>query len=306
MVLWGKEVLKNSGKRNAGTQAQGVSAAWTAGSFQPALMIGVYAPRGRIGHKEGEYMVLQDYPYLYETHMHTSAASRCARNTPKEMAEAAKRAGYTGIILTEHNWSGNTSIDTGLGWKRWVEAFTASYYETKAFGEQIGLDVFWGYEAGYHGTEFLIYGIEPEWLAAHPEMERASIQEQYQWIHAAGGMVIHAHPFREEDYIPRIRLFPEFVDGVEGINAAHSNPNHRINHYDPQYNERAVAYAREHKLPITAGSDSHEADLRGGGVAFPRRLHSVQDYCAAILNGEDYILTDGLHLYNKLGEVISD
>ena len=48
-------------------------------------------------------------------------------------------------------------------------------------------------------------------------------KEQYELVHAAGGMVIHAHPYREEDYIPEVRLFPEWVDGVEGINATHSS-----------------------------------------------------------------------------------
>ena len=37
-------------------------------------------------------------------------------------------------------------------------------------------------------------------------------------------MVVHAHPFREEAYIPDVRLFPEFVDGVEGLNATHTSP----------------------------------------------------------------------------------
>ena len=42
------------------------------------------------------------YPYLYETHLHTSEASACACSTGKEMAQACKDAGYTGIIVTNH------------------------------------------------------------------------------------------------------------------------------------------------------------------------------------------------------------
>ena len=209
----------------------------------------------------------KEYPYLYETHLHTSEASSCACSTGKEMAQACKDAGYTGIIVPNHN----------------------------------GLDVFFGYEAGYQGTEFLVYGITLEWLIAHPEIENATIEEQYEWIHEAGGMVIHAHPFREEPYIPEIRLFPEYVDGVEGINATHSSPKSR-SHNNPDFDKKAIAYATKYHLPMTAGSDIHNTALFGGGVAFRRKLKDIHDYCDAIRGGEDYILTNGENWYTKEGK----
>ena len=55
---------------------------------------------------------------------------------------------------------------------------------------------------------FLIYGLNKEWLFEHPEIKDADVKEQYELVHAGGGIVSHAHPFREEDYIPEIRLFP--------------------------------------------------------------------------------------------------
>ena len=56
------------------------------------------------------------YPYLYETHLHTSQGSACAVDTGKRMAEACKAAGYTGIIVTDHNWGGNTAVNRYLPW----------------------------------------------------------------------------------------------------------------------------------------------------------------------------------------------
>ena len=158
----------------------------------------------------------------YETHMHTSESSACARSTGREMAQAAKEAGYTGIIITDHNWYGNSCISAGLPWEEWIEQFCTGYEHAKDKGEEIGLDVFFGYESCYQGTEFLIYGVDKMWLKLHPEIKDASIKEQHELIRKAEGMVIHAHPYREEWYIPKIRLFPEDVDGVEGINATHS------------------------------------------------------------------------------------
>lgn len=247
----------------------------------------------------------KDYPYLYETHLHTTQGSACAHNSGYEMAKAAHEAGYAGIIVTDHNWGGNTSVDRSLPWETWVREFAKGYLDAKAYGDEHDFDVFFGYEAGYRGTEFLIYGVDPQWMIDHPQIWDASIEEQYRLVHEAGGMVIHAHPFREAGYISEIRLFPELVDGVEGFNAPHSNPK-STSHYDPAYDERAVAYARANGLPITAGSDIHSTALYGGGVAFKRRLTSIQDYCRAILSGEDYLLTNGHRVFDKFGQPLED
>lgn len=247
--------------------------------------------------------LLEDYPYLYETHLHTSQGSACARCTGAEMAKACKEAGYTGIIVTDHNWGGNTAVSRVLPWKQWVEEFTKGYEDACRTGERIGLDVFFGYEAGYHGTEFLIYGLDKEFMLAHPDLRSASIQEQYELVHEAGGMVVHAHPYRDEDYIPEIRLFPEYVDAVEGINAMHSN-SRSLAHNDPEFDKCAIAYAKQHGLAMSAGSDIHTTDLLGAGVAFRRRINSLQDYKAALLGGEDYVLTNGERWYRKDGTPI--
>lgn len=248
-------------------------------------------------------MISQEYPYLYETHMHTCESSKCAHSTGEEMAKACKKAGYTGIIITDHNWYGNNCIDKNLSWEEWVEAFCRGYENAKKWGDENGLDVFFGYESCYEGTEFLIYGVDKKWLKEHPEIKDASIEKQYQMIHEVGGMVIQAHPFREEPYIPKVRQFPEFSDGVEGINATHSC-HLSFHHNNPEWDRQAVSLAAQYQLPVTAGSDVHSTVIFGGGVAFKRKIASIQDYCSAIINGEDYILTDGDRWYNKRGGLL--
>lgn len=245
----------------------------------------------------------KEYPYLYETHLHTKEISACARSSGADMARACKEAGYTGIFVTDHNWYGNTAVNRKLPWQEFVEQFAKGYENAKRVGEQIGLDVFFGWEAGYNGTEFLIYGLSKEWLLTHPEIKDATVEEQLALVHAGGGLVVHAHPFREEDYIPEIRLFPELVDGVEGINATHSC-HLSVSHNKKEFDERAVAYAREHRLPMTAGSDVHSTYLFGGGMAFKRRLSSAQDFVAASRADEDYLLTNGDAWFDKNGRCL--
>lgn len=244
----------------------------------------------------------KEYKYLYETHLHTCCASACARNNGLEMAKAAKEYGYAGIFVTEHNWGGNTCTDRSLPWDEWVSQFSKGYRQALAYGKENDFDVFFGYEAGFDATEFLVYGLSPEWMMKHPEIRTATIKEHYQIVHEAGGFVVHAHPFREECYIPEIRLFPRFVDAVEGVNATHSSHKSK-SHNDPAFDKRAIEYAKEHHLPMTAGSDVHSIDLFGGGVLFKQRLTSPEQYKEVILAG-DYMLTNGDSIYDRFGNVI--
>lgn len=222
--------------------------------------------------------------YLYETHMHTSQGSACAHVPGAEMARLYKEAGYTGIVITDHFWGGNTAIDRSLEWADWVNGFCEGYEDAKREGDRIGLQVFFGWESGYNATEFLIYGLDKQWLLDHPEIRDCTVEQQRELVRRSGGIVVHAHPFREAPYILEIRLFPAFVDGVEGIN---------VGNRDPQWNEKAIAYAAEHGLPITAGSDQHNGHIAGGGMVFPRKLEDARDLCKAILNSEAIELRDG-------------
>lgn len=224
------------------------------------------------------------YPYIYETHLHTKESSACAHNTAEEMVLAYKEAGYTGIMVTDHFFHGNTSVDRALSWRDWVETYCRAYENAKAAGDRIGLQVFFGWEQSYRGTDFLIYGLDKTWLLQHPEIRDASIEEQYQMVHRDGGMVVHAHPYREADYIPEIRLFPDFADAVEVVNASHQNER-------AVYNDKALEYALAHNFPQTEGSDIHSVKLFGGGMAFSRRLESVFDYMEAVKNREGRLLS---------------
>jgi len=225
------------------------------------------------------------FPYLYETHLHTKEASACGNSTAEELVYAYKEAGYTGIMVTDHFFRGNCAIPRELPWEDWVEQYCAGYEKAKAAGDQIGLQVFFGWEESYLGADFLIYGLDKTWLKAHPELRGVSVEEQYKLVHGAGGMVIHAHPYREAPYIPEIRLFPDSIDGVEVYNASHYGKKEGEDGRS-LYDVQALEYASQYNFPITGGSDIHSTDLRWGGMAFTKKLDSVQDYMKAVLNRE--------------------
>ncbi len=219
--------------------------------------------------------------YLYETHLHTKQGSACANSTGSEMAKACKEYGYTGIIVTDHFFYGNTAVNHELHWEDWVQHYALGYEEAKKTGDAIGLDVFFGWESCYDGTEFLIYGLTKEWLLKHEEIRDASVEEQFELVKASGGIVIQAHPYREAYYIPEIRLFPEYVDGVEVLNI--SNGMKMFGKPLPcVQDEKALEYAKKYDLLMTAGSDAHSVDILGSGMLFDTKLNSIEDFIKAL------------------------
>jgi hypothetical protein len=195
------------------------------------------------------------------------------------MAIAHKEAGYTGIIVTDHFFYGNTAVDRELPWQDWVHQYCAGYRDALAVSKEIDLDVFFGWESGYNGTEFLVYGLDEEWLMKHPEIKDATVKEQYELVHNDGGIVFQAHPYREEYYIPEVRLFPDDVDGIEVFNASNKLTDGR-----DLYNEKAAQYAIEHDFPTTCGSDIHCNVPLMSGTAFNRRLTGIHDFIDMVMS----------------------
>ncbi len=231
--------------------------------------------------------------YLYETHMHTSEGSACGCSTGAEMAGAYAEHGYTGIIVTDHFFYGNTSLDRRLPWSEWVNAFCRGYEHAKAAGEKRGLQVFFGWESCYDGTEFLIYGLDKAWLLAYPEIRDATVAEQFRLVHEGGGIVCHAHPYREASYISEIRLYPEYIDAVEGMNAANFVKGMNARPPCLEYDNMAVAYAEKYHFPMTAGSDQHSTEMLFGGMVFDRKLKDIRDFINAVMSREAVRMLDG-------------
>jgi hypothetical protein len=185
--------------------------------------------------------------YRYETHLHTSEVSACSVTPGKEYIQAYKDLGYTGIIVTDHFFHGNTMINRNLPWEKFVDGFRMGYENAAKEGARLGLDVFFGWEENFESDEYLIYGLTPAFMLKHPEMSHWSRETQYQTIKEAGGVVIQAHPFRVRDYIQGVHLSPEWVDGIEIANAGN----------DSIFDRFAQQYAQALHCITTSGSDIH-------------------------------------------------
>jgi hypothetical protein len=218
--------------------------------------------------------------YLYETHLHTSQASACARSKGAEYIRQYQDMGYSGIIVTDHFYHGNTAISHSLPWKEWVKQFCRGYEDARSEGERRRFDVFFGWEETFDGgDDYLIYGLDREWLLEHPEVKNWTRGEQYRTVKEAGGCVVQAHPFRQRDYIRQVILSTGCVDAVEVANAGNS---------EQSQDALAMRYAKKIKRPVTAGSDSHDARQMCSdwvyGVFVENELKTIGDYVNVVCN----------------------
>ena len=217
--------------------------------------------------------------FHYETHVHTSPVSACAKVSVEEMLKAYKNAGYAGVFMTDHFIDGNLNLEARVKpYEEQIEYYFSAYEEGKAIGEEIGIDVFLGIEMTYGGTDFLVYGIDKAWCLAHPDMHKMRKSELLKLMMSDGALIIQAHPFREAAYIDHIRLFPRQIHGVEVFNANRTDFENRL----------AEQYAENYGLIRFSGSDNHvgEKQMFLGGMATEEPILSVEDFIERVLSGE--------------------
>lgn len=219
----------------------------------------------------------------YETHCHTAESSACASASGAAQADFYKARGFKGIVVTDHFLNGNTRADRSLPWEKQVDVQALGYENAKKRGDEIGLDVFFGWEYTVGGCDFLTYGLDKDWLLAHPETVTLHPNDYFDLVHEAGGYISHAHPFREDWYIDMIRLFPRKCDAVEIINSCRKQ----------HENDMAKIYADFYGLPYTAGSDNHSGNQsRLSGIETEETIRDIRHFIEILRTGRYNIFDD--------------
>ncbi len=204
--------------------------------------------------------------------------------------------GYSGIVVSNHFMNGSCRVDRNLPWQEQIEMYCSGYERARAEGKKCGLDVFFAFEYTCNtfygqsdtpykdkdtlrGCDFLIYGLDREWLLSKDErLLLLPVNEFLKTVTEAGGTVIHAHPFRlVKPYTDHISLFPGFTDGVEILNAT---PNTQ-----GTPNRMAEAYAKEYGFFPTAGSDAHGIERYLAVTKLQKRVSTIKELLAELKRG---------------------
>lgn len=198
-------------------------------------------------------------------HFHTKNTSNCANVPAKISVEEYIKAGYDGIVVTDH-LSPSTYMKYGrelLPWKKKIDFFLRGYNEAKKTANG-RIPVLLGMELRFRTSEgdndYLVYGINEEFLYSHPNLLEMNSRTFYELAHKNGFLVFQAHPFRVGMKVTN----PKYLDGVEIFNG---NPRHNSS------NDIAEMWAKKYDLMVTSGSDYHEiGDLGTGGIWFNKKI----------------------------------
>ncbi len=209
---------------------------------------------------------------LFDMHVHTSGISRCSRVSPEELVKRCKQKGANGFVLTNHFAPNHVKGDAF----NWRHAYEEEYCVTKKLGEKAGMRVLFGIEVtptGEGGKDYLIYGVSPDFLYQEKMLYDYSLQELSTLVHEAGALLFHAHPYRGKS----TPSDPKLIDGVE-INC---HPLYLDNQKEP-----ITAFAKEHGLLLSCGSDYHGDVYKAPcGVYFPENVHTEADMKEAFVTG---------------------
>ena len=216
--------------------------------------------------------------YRFETHLHTSPVSKCARATVRETLEFYKSRGYDGVFITNHFVNGMIGKEEGRSYGDLINFFFSDYEEALVLSEEIGKKFFSGAEISYSGNHFLVYGLDKAWYLAHPEAFEMKFSDMLRFMREEGAFISHAHPFDERGFIDHIKLLPRCVDAVEVVNVGKTS----------FQNSMANLYADAYGLLKTAGSDNHSAGGRNNyaGVECSEPINSVPDFIAKAREGK--------------------
>ena len=207
--------------------------------------------------------------YLYDPHTHTSETSKCGHLPAADVVDRYVRNGFSGLVVTDHLHPEYLSrIDTQHNWDMVMDHYLSGYHASKKRGDEVGLDVLLGAEFRFpeNDNDYLVYGIDEQWLRSNPYACCMSAQEFYDKFHNEV-LIIHAHPFRAGSA-------PVQETAIHGAEIINNNPRHVNN------NDQALEMCRRHpEYYRLAGSDTHrDGDEAHAGVILPERVRDSFAY----------------------------
>ena len=188
---------------------------------------------------------------LIDLHIHEKQFSKDSFLALEEIVEIAKEKGLDAICITDHD---------SMGLREYAAEYT----------KKTGFPIFVGIEFYSLQGDILAFGID-----SYPD-KRVSAQEFIDYVHAQGGVVIAAHPFRHnrrglEDNLATLKG----VDAVEILNGSTM----------PDATMMAVQYAIKSGFATTGGSDCHYPHKVGTcATYFEEPIHTMDELVAAIKN----------------------
>ena len=200
--------------------------------------------------------------YRYETHLHTTPVSKCARANVRDTMEFYKSAGYDGIFVTNHFIDGNINVDRSLPYEDRINFYFSDYEEAKRLESEIGIRILLGVEVSYAGTDFIVYGLDKEWFLSHPELEKLTHTLPVIIAHPFYPCGTHGRTEQEYELIDKKRMRQAFLKASKMGIAFDINVNtyRFMDDLEREPLVKVMRLAKECGIKFAFGTDAHSVD----------------------------------------------
>ncbi len=216
-----------------------------------------------------------------EMHAHTKEVSPCACIPAKVMVKAYADAGYQGLVITDH-FNGYVLESFPGSPRERVTKYIEGFQRAEEAAEGTGLRIILGMESciAGGGDDFLIYGIDVNFLYEHPQFYAYTQEEAFRACEEYGALLFQAHPGRPGRVFRDVR----YMHGVEWYNG---NPR------DDNNNEKVWEWAKQYpQLLHSSGSDYHNLeDLACAGIILPYEVHNSRELAEAMRKRDHQLIT---------------
>lgn len=223
--------------------------------------------------------------YQLELHCHTKEVSACSTCPAAVQIARYQAAGYQGLVSTNHI---NRATFRAMENRSWAEKVAHFMRGFRLLQEAAGddFDVLLGCEINltpvgwptYIPNDYLVYGVTEDWLLDAGDVRDLTLEALSEKTHAAGLLLVHAHPFRHGT----VMMNEALLDGIEVYNG-----NIRQN----SHNQLAEYWADLNGKIKTSGSDFHWPDDPClGGIATSERIRDNQTLLRALRGGQYTLL----------------
>lgn len=221
--------------------------------------------------------------FRYEVHTHTNEVSSCGCVDAAVAVQMHKKAGYQGIIITDHFHEEYFESLGSISWEEKVDCYLSGYKKAAEEGQKIDMDILWGLELRFteNDNDYLVYGVDEKFLKENPDFYKSSLIDFMKHIKQREDILIfQAHPFRDGCKLAD----PLIVHGLEVYNG---NSRH------DSRNELAAKVAFENNLLVISGSDFHRPeDLAKSGILLPERISTNRELIKFLKKNQwDFLIT---------------
>ena len=224
-----------------------------------------------------------------ETHCHTLGGSSCATADNKTLTEKYRKAGYGGIVITNH--ISESSYDYHKG-ETHAEKVRFYYSLVETLREELkpyNIKVFSGAEiravperGSVYGEEYMIYGITEKDMTDNRPFFTFTQEELFRFAEKKGLFMYQTHPFRDGVICGN----PHLMHGAEIFNG-------HFHHYN--HNDKAEEFCKKYGLIGISGTDfHHEEQPITAGIYIPDNVCTNEQLTEYIFKNDFIVYADAL------------